>query len=39
MTPLELALLLVGSVMVGGVFGWIGYCLARCWYGRSDKND
>lgn len=31
MTPAwyELALLILGAFMVGGVFGWIGVCLVR----------
>ncbi len=30
MTPPELALLVLGAVMVLGVFGWIVVCLVRC---------
>ena len=37
MTPLELALLILGAVMVGAVFGWIGVCLVRC--RREDNSE
>jgi len=39
MKTYELALLCTGALMVCAVFSWIGYCLAKCWYGRRDKND
>ena len=37
MSAYELALLALGTLMVGGVFGWIVACLVRL--RREDKND